>query len=440
MKSVKNVKDVEFCTGCGLCESLCPRRAITMQINEDGFLSPHIDVDACTNCGVCLAKCIMAAPEQEKPGEQDKPETYGAWHKNAAIQGNSSSGGVFTAIAEFILSKGGCVFGVRWINKLHASFVCINSADELAELRGSKYVPAHTDHVYRKISDELKKGRPVLFAGTSCQVYALRTFLRKPYDNLYTMDIVCHGMPSHLAFRKYIEEYETLTGNTIKQVDFRKKIISWQQYSVVRTTTDGTQAQVKYTDDDFMRLFLSDCILNKPCYNCPFITNGRQGDLSAGDFWGIQRYHKEWPLDKGISVVLANSAKGRELLKAQQDDLQLHSVTTGMIERGAVHTIPFRKYPRKPLPDQRATVLSWLKAPEIPLSRTINRFLGKRPVTAMLMNDKNVGILGFWYGLNYGAVLTSYALYKQIETLGYRPTLIDCSGFPRVPESNRDEQ
>lgn len=437
---MKSVKKVENCTGCGLCESLCPRRAITMQINEDGYLSPYIDDTTCTNCGICLTKCIIANPEQKKQGEQDKPQTYGAWHKNATIQKESSSGGVFSAIAEFILNKGGCVFGVRWISKLHASFVCINSADELAELRGSKYIPAHTNHVYRKILDELKKGRPVLFAGTSCQVYALRTFLKKPYDNLYTMDIVCHGMPSHNAFKKYIEEYETLTRNHIKQIDFRKKIISWQQYSVVRTTTTGAQSHVKYTDDDFMRLFLSDYILNKPCYNCPFITDGRQGDLSIGDFWGIQRYHKEWPLNKGISVVLANSAKGRELLKSQQDSLQVHSVTTSMIERGAVHTIPFRKYPRRPLPGQRSTVLDWLKDPGIPLSKTINRFLGSRPVDAMLMNDKNVGIIGFWYGLNYGAVLTSYALYKQIENLGYQPTLIDCSGFPGIPESNRDEK
>lgn len=439
MSSKGNVASITNCTGCGLCESLCPKKAISMRFNEDGFLAPCVDDTLCSECGLCLKKCIIADNDAPKKGSEEPAEYYAAWNQNSAILKQSSSGGVFSAVADFVLERGGCVFGVHWKDKETAAFTCVRDKDKLEDIRGSKYIPAIPDHVYRHVQEELKKGLPVLFSGTSCQVYALRTFLRKPYDNLYTLDIVCHGVPSHNIFKKYIHEYESQTGKEIRQIDFRNKIIDWINFSMCRNTTSGTKTQVVFRDDDFMKMFLRDLALNTPCYNCPFITHGRQGDLSMGDFWGIQAFHPEWPIENGISVVLANTKKGRKLLLDLQDKLHLESVTQDMIEPGAVYTIPFKQYPKRELPKQRPEVLRWLNTPDIPLSKVVNRFIGGRALDAFHMNSKNVAVLGFWYGLNYGAVMTSLALYRIIERLGYHPTLIDCTGFPGIPATDRDE-
>ncbi len=304
------------CTGCGLCANLCSQDAISMEWSQEGFLIPTVDEARCIECGLCIKRCVALEAPLNHQDELDSVEAYGAWNLDEAIQLSSSSGGIFTALAEQVFSQSGCVYGVIWQDKETASFTKAENSAQLAAMRGSKYTPALPDYVYRDVRDELKAGRHVLFAGTPCQVYALKKFLRKDAPHLLTLDIVCHGVPSRLILQKYIQEDEERTGKAIERIFFRDKRTSWNNYSVTRHYSDGTSDTCTHSRDSFMRMFLSDGALNRACYNCPFAHLPRPGDISAGDYWGVQNVHPNWPISKGISSVIANSEKGKAALRS----------------------------------------------------------------------------------------------------------------------------
>ena len=209
------------CTGCALCANVCSRDAIRMEWSAEGFLIPKVNTESCINCGLCAKQCIAL---EEKPAYTDDIESvasWGGWNKNEATHLQSSSGGIFTALAERALMDGGCVFGVVWQDKYTAVFSKAETIEGLVRMRGSKYTPAIPGKVYQEVLAELKTGRQVLFSGTPCQVHALKKYLRKPFDNLLTIDIVCHGAPSHLLLEKYVQETEARTGKIIDHVSFR---------------------------------------------------------------------------------------------------------------------------------------------------------------------------------------------------------------------------
>ena len=335
------------CTGCALCANVCAHDAIRMKWNMEGFLVPEVNTEACINCGACVKNC-PAQPEHLDKLHRATPTSvpmgaYGAWHKDKDTHIQSSSGGIFSALAEQFFSKGGCVFGVVWANKDTAVFSKAENMDELAAMRGSKYTQAIPGDVYRQVKTELRKGRQVLFCGTSCQVYALKRFLRKEYANLLLVDILCHGVPSRLLLQSYIREYEKQERKELTRIHFRQKAGNWQQYQVKKTFRDGSSVSHHNWDDMFIRIFIADFALNKACYNCPHTRLPRVGDITLGDFWGdLHTLHPDWPIPDGIESILANTPQGHDLLQ----DLKDNSIT--------LHSVPFKElYDGQPFTYQR---------------------------------------------------------------------------------------
>lgn len=341
-----------------------------MEWSSEGFLIPRVNTESCINCGLCAKFCIAMEERPEYTDDTASVASWGGWNKNEATHLQSSSGGIFTALAEWALMAGGCVFGVVWQDKYTAAFSKAETIEELAKMRGSKYTPAIPGKVYLEVLTELKTGRQVLFSGTPCQVHALKKFLRKPYDNLLIIDIMCHGVPSRLILEKYIQEAENRMGKTVAYISFRDKSAGWLRYHVTCHYTDGSTSSTPLDKDLYMRLFLCDKALNLACYNCPYAHIPRQGDITLGDYWGVQKIHPEWPIDKGISAILANTTKGIQCLPQLRDKLTLCEEPFDKIYSGqpVVYVRPEQQVPRA-----RPMVLARL--PFWPLEKVLHKLV-----------------------------------------------------------------
>lgn len=319
-----------------------------MRWNDEGFLVPHVDLSSCVNCGLCVKQCIALEEKPTYTDDIDSVISYGGWSKDEDIHQKSSSGGIFSALARKAINEGGCVFGVVWQDKLTAVFSKAETHEQLFPMRGSKYTQAVPDYVYRDVKTELKRGRLVLFSGTPCQVHALKKYLGKPYDNLLTVDIVCHGTPSHLILEKYIKEEESRTGKTIDHISFRDKPEGWERFHVTRHYTDGSHTSEVYTSDIYMNMFLCDKALNRVCYNCPYAHIPRQGDITLGDYWGVERHHSDWPTEHGISAILSNTSKGNDHLQSLSNSIDMRLEVSRNIcsAQPAVFVRPKKNIPR----------------------------------------------------------------------------------------------
>lgn len=374
------------CTGCALCANVCGHDAIAMVWSEEGFLIPHVDEEACVGCGLCVLKCPALQPKQNHNDElKDDVRAYGAWNKNESVHIGSSSGGIFSALAELTITQGGCVFGVVWGDRTTPVFAKANTMDEVAPMRGSKHTMAMPLYAYREVKAELRASRKVLFAGTACQVNALKRYLGKEYENLLTIDIVCHGVPSHFLLEKYIADAEKRTGKIVSRVSFHGKKISWRAYDQTCHFTDGDTHSVSLGEDEYMRAFLSDVILNTCCYKCRYAHFPRQGDLTLGDFWGADFLHPDWPIREGVSVVLANSPKGIKTIEQLVSSVEIRPVpfNEAYQYQPSVFIRPDHSSPR-----QRKEALAHLKNEES-LTEWLEKFTGIRYIGLIRMRTNS---------------------------------------------------
>ena len=308
------------CTGCGACVQRCPQKCITWESGEFGFLYPKIDAMQCVHCGLCEKVCSINS-ERKAPVN---PKVYAAVHKNTDILAESTSGGVFTAIADAIFALGGVVYGVTMQRDMHVQHMRIESPGELWRLRGSKYVQSDTGNTFQRVENDLKNGLTVLFSGTPCQIDGLKQFLGKEYDNLYTVDIVCHGVGSQAYFDKYLESARKRYGD-VHELCFRsKEFAGWScgNGAIVSVPVDGGKIkQVPYRDFDnyYYAYFLSGDIYRKSCYICQYANTNRPGDFTLGDFWGVEGLHLPIDTAGGCSLVMINSEKGRVLFDTISD-------------------------------------------------------------------------------------------------------------------------
>lgn len=304
--------DKELCTGCGACYLGCAKSAITMHTNNKGFLYPIIDESKCIECGKCRRICPILNVKIKENIEDKK--TYACWSKDSNLRAISTSGGVFTNIAKYILSKDGVVFGAKFDENFKVIHDECKNLNELKDFRGSKYVQSEIGDSYLKAKKYLDNKVLVLFTGTPCQIAGLNSFLGKEYSNLLTMDIVCHGVPSPLIFSDYIKYIEEKKGDKIKNISFRYKKPSWSVFSMkIDFQKSNSYIRDKYKDP-YLVGFLSDYYLRDSCHNCKFTNLDRAGDITVSDYWQYKSYSKSMRNnEKGISMVMINNSKGKEV-------------------------------------------------------------------------------------------------------------------------------
>ncbi len=307
------ITDISQCSGCFACASACPQNCISMISDNEGFLYPNIDVSHCVNCDLCVKACPIINKKNET---NVAVSAYAAINNDEGIRGESSSGGIFTYLAEQIIKKGGIVFGAAFSEDFkYVKHISVSEINELFKLRGSKYLQSRIGNTYKEAEAYLKKGVPVYFSGTPCQISGLYSYLGKEYDNLYTQDIICHGVPSPLVWEKYVENRESVSGSYTKKVFFRNKETGWKNFLVRFVFEDGTEYSKSYKNDLYMKGFISNLFLRPSCHNCNFKTVNRIADITLADFWGVEVSDLKMDDDKGTSLVLIHSDKGKELFE-----------------------------------------------------------------------------------------------------------------------------
>lgn len=312
---------VQNCSSCAACANVCARSAISMQLNAEGFYRPVIDAEKCVQCGACERACPWNNPVENPNVADVSPKTVAAYAKERSIRLQSSSGGIFSVLAERVLDDGGVVVGVAQTAPARFGHIVVDSKADLDKLRGSKYVQADVGLIYRQVREYLKSGRRILFSGTPCQVAGLYAALGKSACSagLTTVDIVCHGTPSVKMFQKYVAELEGKTRNKVERTVFRDKSSGWKGYSLLHHFVGGEISLVHHNHSKYMRLFLSRICQNESCSECHYRKLPRISDITLGDYWGISKYHPEMDDDKGTSVVLLNTEQGKALFDSVAD-------------------------------------------------------------------------------------------------------------------------
>jgi len=399
------------CMGCSACKERCPVGAISMQRNKEGFLEPVIDKSICIDCHLCERVCPVINP---RFNNITNPQAYVGIGKDE-FRKNSSSGGIFGTIADYILSIKGYVVGASFDteNKL-VNHIIINSKDDLKKLQGSKYLQSDIKGVYKDIKELLSLGKIVLFSGTPCENAGLLSYLDyKEYDNLYMLDIVCHGTPSPKVFQKYLSELN-LSGDFI-ETNFRDKICGWRPELTSTTTTTTTSYTCSAKDDDFMKAFLNNFCLRKSCTKCFFNRLPRSGDLTLGDFWGV---NKKYDDEFGTSIILSNNKKGDILLRKIKKNLKL-------LKKVDIS---------KAIPGNPCLIKSTIENPlRDEFFENLDKKTLKENVDCLINKRYDYLCLNFWTSINYGAILTAYALQELLKKIGYSSAHIDYR-YPHITQ------
>ena len=279
--------------------------------DEEGFLYPKVDESLCISCDLCLKVC----PVQHPVTESRKPlKTLAALSKDEAMRVVSSSGGVFSLLATSVLTDGGRTWGAAFDINWKVVHKFVDKKEKLSLFRGAKYLQSDVSHSFREVEHCLKEGRKVLFSGTPCQVAGLRNYLRKEYKNLYTVDLVCHGVPSFKVFKAFLNE--NFGDRTLADISFRDKTTGWKSYNLcIKYWDDGVLKEKKILrgDNVYMQGFISNLYLRPSCYKCPVKCGKSGSDITLGDFWGIEKEAPEMDDAKGTSLILLNTQKGEEL-------------------------------------------------------------------------------------------------------------------------------
>lgn len=310
------ISEKERCCGCGACYSCCPQNCITLREDNEGFLYPFINEAKCIDCNLCKKVCPML---QFRTNDAQNLDAYIAYTSDNEIRRNSSSGGMFSLFAEYVIRENGVVIGAAFDQHFTVHHVAIDSIDELSILRGSKYMQSRIENTYQTTKKFLDNGRKVLFTGTPCQIEGLICYLGNYYDNLITVDILCHGVSSPVVWEKYLSEQEKNYGANAQQIIFRHKKYGWKKYAILLKFLNGNVYSNIFTEDPYMKLFLSDICLRPSCYICPFKNVHRNSDISIGDCWGVQMHSPEMDDDLGTSVVLIHSLKGHNVFNCVSD-------------------------------------------------------------------------------------------------------------------------
>lgn len=309
------IESLAACTGCSACDAACPHGAISMEKSFEGFYIPEIDGSLCTRCGLCDRTCPVLEPLSPVAASVG---SYAVVNQDWEVRKESSSGGVFTALAQQVIGRGGVVFGAGYDEGFAVAHHWTEDEKGLADFRGSKYTQSRVGSCFKECRDFLKSGRLVLFSGTPCQIAGLVAFLRKPYENLILVDFICHGAPSPKLWQEYKKFHEKKSAARIVRTASRRKDCGWKQFSLAFVFADASEYCRPLDRDWYLQLFLRDMCLMESCYRCGFKTQPgcrRPSDITLADFWGVQHEFPELDDDKGTSLVVVHSPKGKTLIE-----------------------------------------------------------------------------------------------------------------------------
>ena len=324
------IEDKVDCCGCTACKSVCPKSAIEMIEDEEGFLYPKIDKYKCINCGLCKSVCPIINKKKEKINQERK--SYIVNNKTEEVRKNSTSGGFFTPIAEYIINNGGVVFGASFDNNLNVCHTYTTNKDELYKFRGSKYVQSDLKNAFEKVKQFLDEDKYVLFSGTPCQIEGLKSYLRKDYEKLITVDVVCRAVPSPLVYRKYLDyQREKLNIKNIDKVVFRDKSKYGYKYSVLTIEGENKIYQRGVESDPYLRAFFKNISDRPSCFNCRFKKINRVSDITIWDCFITERFSKRLDDDKGTTRILLHSEKARKLFENIKKDFEFEEVNPDIV-------------------------------------------------------------------------------------------------------------
>lgn len=314
-----NISDKSKCCGCTACASVCPKKCISMKEDNEGFLYPNIDNSLCVNCGLCEKICPILNATEEVSFEQ---QGYIVQNKDEIIRNESTSGGAFSAIAKYIIDNNGIVYGASYDNKFQVIHTKAETINELSKFRNSKYVQSNLKDTFLGVEDYLKKGKLVCYSGTPCQIEGLKSYLRKDYDNLITVDIVCHAVPSPLIWRKYLEMQQENLKTEFSNIIFRDKHYGYKYSTMTFKDLNGKKVYTYGIDTDpMLRAFFSNICDRPSCYKCSFKKRYRVSDFTLWDCYVTHRFDKSLDDDKGTSRLLIHSNKGSKIFNEIKSSL-----------------------------------------------------------------------------------------------------------------------
>lgn len=322
-----NVGDIGYlCCGCGACAEVCPKGCIDMRQDFEGFYYPKVDSQQCIGCSKCIRACQML---NEIHFGISNNESYIARVKDSFfnIRLESSSGGVFSALACKVVENDGYCFGAAFNNDMEVCHISIGDLEEIGKLRGSKYVQSNTLHTFRETKILLEQGKTVLYSGTPCQIFGLKHYLEKDYKGLYTVDLLCHGVPSPKLWKHYVQEKQNQYKAKAVDVKFRDKRKGWRDYSLSILFDDGKEYSEEFFKNAYMRMFIKNISLRPSCYDCKYRDLNSCANITLGDCWGIESFMPEMDDDKGISTVLIHTEKGRQLFSSIKEDVLYRSTS-----------------------------------------------------------------------------------------------------------------
>lgn len=408
-KSIE-ILEKEKCSGCSACFPICPTNAITMEYDEEGFLYPLVNHEKCTNCGLCSKVC----PELNFNFNNNPSPICYAMQAKDEIRQVSSSGGMFTILADYVFERGGFVCGVAFNKNKNwkVEHIIIDNKEDLYKLRGSKYVQSDKKDIFKQIKELLGKDKYVLFSGCPCEVAGLKNFLRKDYDKLILVDLLCGSVESPKIWEKYLKE--NFFDKKVKEIKFRdKNSFGWALQFNVYFENGNSYREVAWKNE-YCRFYESKIMSRKSCYKCSFSSLPRVGDITIGDFWDIDRYDKRLDDRKGTSLILSNNSKGDTLLKEikrNKDIILFEEIPLNFIKQTCNSYGLFEK--RNMKRDNREIFLKKLKL--FDFNKVVHHFLEGKA---------DVGLVGFNGNANYGSILNTYSVYNNLEKLGFDPILI----------------
>ena len=337
------IKDKKDCCGCYACYNICPKQCITMKVDEEGFWYPVIEQNKCINCNLCEKICPVINPIDRNTSLK---LSYAMKNKDEEIRLRSSSGGMFYLLAENIIRQNGVVYGAGFDGDFSVKHIKINKEQEIGLLQGSKYLQSSIGNTYVQVKKDLEGDKKVLFTGTPCQIEGLKNFLRKDYINLFTMDFICHGVPSPMIWKEYLNEIRDNKQGEIKKVYFRDKKLGWKLFSLKIIFEKDTYIN-DLNQDLYMKGFLQDLYLRPSCYNCKFKKINRLSDITVADFWGIDKVLPKMDDDKGTSLIIIHTDKGKQLFDILFDRMIVNEVNMNEALKYNLSMIKSVKYNKK---------------------------------------------------------------------------------------------